>query len=162
MIHTTFLLLGSNLGEREYVLEKAATTIETKIGKVKTYSSIYETMAWGNEDQPAFLNQVIVVETSLNPEDLLVQINSIEKDLGRVRHEKWGERLIDIDILYFDDVIIDTEKLTIPHPEIVNRKFTLIPLAEIAADFVHPLINKKQKELLQNCKDELEVKRKSF
>ena len=157
MFHTTFLLLGSNLGKRAQVLKNAATIINNKIGKVKTYSSIYETLAWGNEDQPAFLNQVITVETSLSPQELLITINQIEDDLGRIRHEKWGERLIDIDILYYDDTIISSKELTVPHPEISNRKFTLIPLVEITPDFIHPVIGKTQKELLTDCSDELEV-----
>ena len=157
MFHTTFLLLGSNLGERAQVLKNAADIIDKKIGEVKIYSSIYETLAWGNEEQPAFLNQVIIVETSLKPEDLLITINDIEKELGRVRHKKWGERLIDIDILYFDESVISTENLTIPHPEISNRRFTLIPLIEIAANFVHPVNGKTQKELLVDCRDDLEV-----
>jgi 2-amino-4-hydroxy-6-hydroxymethyldihydropteridine diphosphokinase len=158
MSHKAYLLLGSNLGNRKEVLENAAVKIKEKIGVIGKYSSIYETLAWGIEDQPAFLNQVILVTTLLAPEELLITINIIEKELGRVRHEKWGERLIDIDILYFNNAIINTDDLKIPHPEIVNRRFTLIPLVEIAAEFIHPNLNKNQKELLFLCKDSLEVK----
>lgn len=162
MTHTAYLLLGSNLGNRKQILKNAATNIEAKIGSISVYSSIYETLAWGFEEQPAFLNQVIVVTTKLNPHQLLSTINNIETELGRVRHEKWGERLIDIDILYFDNLIVNTENLVIPHPEIANRRFTLIPLVEIAARFTHPILGKTQTELLANCKDELEVKKISF
>lgn len=159
MTHTTFLLLGSNLGNRKKVLKNAAVSIKKKIGKIEKYSSIYETLAWGNEDQPAFLNQVVIVETSLTPKEVLVTINSIEKELGRIRHKKWGERLIDIDILYYDDLIINTEKLKIPHPEIANRRFTLIPLIEIDPNFKHPILDKTHSSLLETCNDELEVKK---
>lgn len=158
MTHKTYLLLGSNLGDRKLMLKNAAAVISQKIGVIESYSSIYETLAWGIEDQPAFLNQVIKVETSLHPQKLLTTINGIEKELGRVRHQKWGERLIDIDILYYNEDIIETENLVIPHPEIINRRFTLIPLAEIAPNYVHPVIKKNQTALLEICKDKLEVK----
>ena len=159
MAHTAYLLLGSNLGKREEILENAVNSIKKTIGNVSKNSSIYETLAWGIEDQPAFLNQVIKIETTINPHQLLTAINKIEKELGRIRHEKWGERLIDIDILYYDDSVLDTQPLTIPHPEIANRKFTLVPLAEIAPEFFHPVLAKTQTELLKECKDGLEVKK---
>lgn len=158
MTHKTYLLLGSNLGDRKLILKNAAVVISQKIGVIESYSSIYETLAWGIEDQPAFLNQVIKVETSLHPQKLLTTINGIEKELGRVRHQKWGERLIDIDILYYNEDIIETENLVIPHPEIINRRFTLIPLAEIAPNYIHPIIKKNQSALLEICPDKLEVK----
>lgn len=158
MTHKTYLLLGSNLGDRKLMLKNAAVVISQKIGVIESYSSIYETLAWGIEDQPAFLNQVIKVETSLHPQKLLTTINGIEKELGRVRHQKWGERLIDIDILYYNEDIIETENLVIPHPEIINRRFTLIPLAEIAPNYIHPIIKKNQSALLEICPDKLEVK----
>lgn len=158
MTHKTYLLLGSNLGDRKLMLKNAAAVISQKIGVIESYSSIYETLAWGIEDQPAFLNQVIKVETSLHPQKLLTTINGIEKELGRVRHQKWGERLIDIDILYYNEDIIETENLVIPHPEIINRRFTLIPLAEIAPNYIHPIIKKNQSALLEICPDKLEVK----
>jgi len=159
MTHTSYLLLGSNLGKREEIVEKATLSINQIIGTVSEYSSIYETLAWGIEDQPAFLNQVIKVETILNPHQLLTTINKIEKELGRIRHKKWAERLIDIDILYYDDIVMDTPHLTIPHAEIVNRKFTLAPLAEVAPKLIHPVLGKTQLELLRDCNDGLEVKK---
>ena len=159
MAHKTFLLLGSNLGDRLEVLDSALHKIISDIGLVVTKSSIYETLAWGIEDQPAFLNQVLLVKTKLAPQDLLVAINKIEHDLGRVRHQKWGERLIDIDILYFDNEIVNDDNLIIPHPEIINRRFTLVPLVEIAANYKHPSLGQTQQELLAVCGDELEVKK---
>ncbi len=159
MIHKTFLLLGSNLGDRAKVLAQAQQEISLIIGTVINNSSIYETLAWGVEEQPAFLNQVLLVETKLNPQNLLKAINGIENDLGRVRYKKWGERLIDIDILYFDNEIVNDANLTIPHPEIINRRFTLVPLVEMASDFVHPSLGKTQTELLAECGDKLEVKK---
>ncbi len=159
MTHKVFLLLGSNLGNRFEVLLKAQKEISSSVGTVVNESSIYETLAWGIENQPDFLNQVLLVETHLSPQELLVAINEIEQDLGRVRHQKWGERLIDIDILYYENQIINTNNLIIPHPEIINRKFTLVPLVEIAPDFVHPGLGNTQEELLKVCSDELEVKK---
>jgi len=157
MAHKTFLLLGSNLGDRAEILLKARKEISSSVGAIVNESSIYETLAWGIEDQPAFLNQVLLVETMLRPQKLLIAINKIEQDLGRIRHQKWSERLIDIDILYYEDQVIDEEHLIIPHAEIVNRRFTLVPLVEIAADFVHPGLGKTQEELLRICGDKLEV-----
>lgn len=159
MTSKAFLLLGSNLGDREEIIAKAIIEIGIQIGDISIKSSIYETLAWGIEDQPAFLNQVVTVASSKKPDELLSTVNKIEKELGRVRHEKWGERLIDIDILYFDNLVINTMDLKIPHPEIINRRFTLVPLAEIAPDFVHPVLEKTQSELLESCEDGLEVKR---
>lgn len=156
---STTLLLGSNLGNRTEILKSAIKMLEEYVGKTTAVSSLYETLAWGIEDQPAFLNQVVILKTALSPEKLLVVINKIEKDLGRVRHKKWGERLIDIDILYYQDLIMKTDRLVIPHPEIANRKFTLVPLVELMPDFEHPLLKKTHSKLLISCKDELKVKR---
>ena len=161
MTHKIFLLLGSNLGNREEILSNVQQEISLSVGDVVNKSSIYETLAWGIEDQPSFLNQVLLVKTKLLPQDLLKVINKVERDLGRVRHQKWGERLIDIDILYYENEIINTKNLIIPHPEIANRRFTLVPLVEIAPDFIHPSIVKTQKELLSECPDRLEVKKYS-
>ncbi|MCF6360208.1 MAG: 2-amino-4-hydroxy-6-hydroxymethyldihydropteridine diphosphokinase [Cyclobacteriaceae bacterium] len=159
MAHKTFLLLGSNLGNRAEILVQAQKEIKSQIGSIERTSSMYETLAWGIEDQPAFLNQVLQVKTILSPPNLLNSINKIEQDLGRIRHQKWGERLIDIDILYYDSEIVKTDNLIIPHHEIANRRFTLVPLVEIAAYFVHPGLGKTQEELLEVCRDELKVKK---
>jgi 2-amino-4-hydroxy-6-hydroxymethyldihydropteridine diphosphokinase len=152
-----FLLLGSNLGNRAEVLNKAIEALEKNNVQLVNKSSVYETAAWGKTDQQAFLNQVVKVKTKYNPEELLSVILNIELELGRVRKVKWGERLIDIDILYFNNQIIKEEELEIPHPGIPNRRFTLIPLVEICPQFIHPVMQINQKELLNNCQDSLGV-----
>lgn len=152
-----FLLLGSNLGNRAEVLEKAIKTLLDNNVIVKQRSSVYETAAWGIRDQQAFLNQVIEVESGYTALELLQLILDIEQELGRVRKVKWGERLIDIDILYFNDEIINKKELKIPHPGIPDRKFTLIPLVEICPSSIHPVEKIDQKELLNRCEDELKV-----
>ena len=153
----SFLLLGANLGDRVATLRRAADLISERIGLVSQASGWYETAPWGIADQPAFLNQVLTVETTLGPEAMLAQTQGIEQELGRVRVEKWGARIIDIDILYYDQLILQTELLTIPHPYLHQRRFTLVPLAEIAPDFTHPVLQKTTLELLAECEDEGEV-----
>lgn len=153
----TFLLLGGNLGDRLLNLKLASQAILATCGEITKSSSIYETLAWGVTEQPNFLNQVIEVDSKLNPYELLAQINKIEKDLGRKRHQRWHERTIDIDILYYGNECVNSEALTIPHKELHNRKFTLVPLVEIAPNFVHPILKKTNLALLQSCMDELEV-----
>jgi 2-amino-4-hydroxy-6-hydroxymethyldihydropteridine diphosphokinase len=153
----TYLLLGSNQGNREYFLAQATSLITTRIGTVIHQSAIYETAAWGLEDQTAFLNQVLRVSTALPPTTLLTQINIIEKDLGRERRIKWGARVIDIDILYYDDLVLQTPELVIPHPHLQDRRFTLLPLAEIAPGFIHPVLKKSNEALVAECLDNLPV-----
>ncbi|TLU97990.1 2-amino-4-hydroxy-6-hydroxymethyldihydropteridine diphosphokinase [Dyadobacter luticola] len=152
-----FLLLGSNLGDRFAVLTSARQMIEEKVGPLVKESSVYETAPWGITDQPAFLNQVIEIETELAPEEVLRNILDIEHELGRVRYERWGARVIDIDLLYFNDLILDSARLTLPHPRISERRFTLIPLAEIAPNFINPFLKKNSSEMLAACEDESEV-----
>jgi 2-amino-4-hydroxy-6-hydroxymethyldihydropteridine diphosphokinase len=152
-----FLLLGSNLGNAEMHLKDAAETIRIQAGPITLASSIYATKAWGKTDQPDFLNQVIEIDCHKTPRELLSLLLKIEIELGRVRKEKWGARLIDIDILFFDDKTIDEPDLKIPHPQIPNRRFTLVPLAEIAPELIHPLLRKKITQLLRECPDFLEV-----
>lgn len=154
---TTYLLLGSNLGNRLNLLEQARDLINMHIGAITQVSGIYETAAWGLENQQAFLNQVLAVETNLTPEELLRHINTLEAELGRVRLERWGARVIDIDILYYDHLAMQTQRLTIPHPELPNRRFTLVPLAEIAPDYKHPVLACSNSQLLQQCADQLPV-----
>lgn len=151
------LLLGTNIGDKKRNLLQARELIIARIGKITKPSAIYQTSAWGKEDQDDFLNQVLAVETELSPERLLAMCLEIEKELGRVRYEHWGERLIDIDILYYADQVIASQRLTVPHPEIQNRKFTLVPLVEIAPDYIHPKMNQTNKDLLELCTDPLEV-----
>jgi 2-amino-4-hydroxy-6-hydroxymethyldihydropteridine diphosphokinase len=153
-----FLLLGSNLGNAELHLKEARKAIEL-LGPIIEASSLYSSQAWGKTDQPDFLNQVIEISTGCSPQRLLREILAIESELGRVRQEKWGARIIDIDILFYNSEIINEPDLKIPHPEIANRKFTLIPLSEIAAEWIHPVLNKSVQQLLLACSDKLDVRK---
>lgn len=154
-----FILLGSNIGTREKYLTTARQRLDVLVGAVCKASSVYETAAWGIEDQEAYLNQVVSLSTILAPEDVLVKALEIEKELGRIRRERWGARVIDIDVLFYEDQIVQSERLTIPHPELHNRLFTLIPLAEIAHEMVHPVFQKSIGQLLEACPDGLEVRK---
>jgi len=158
-MNTVYLLLGSNMGNSEKMLTVATNMIEKNIGKLTKSSSIYRTAAWGNEDQPDFLNQIIIVSSSLSSSTVLKEMFVIEKEMGRVRTTKNASRVIDIDMLFFNDEIIQTETLTVPHPQIQNRRFVLVPLAEIALDFIHPLLKKSSLELLSICSDKLNVQK---
>lgn len=158
-MHQVYLLLGANLGNRLLQLKTAKQEIEIQVGEIVKSSSLYETAAWGVEDVPNYLNQVVVVNSALEPNELLKVINEIEKKLGRTRNLRWESRVIDIDILYYDCLVMDTEKLTIPHPYLHFRKFTLVPLVEVDKDFVHPVLNKNHEELLLELNDNLEVKK---
>ncbi|KQS25362.1 2-amino-4-hydroxy-6-hydroxymethyldihydropteridine diphosphokinase [Dyadobacter sp. Leaf189] len=151
-----FLLLGSNLGDRAGILKQARQMIAEK-APIVTESSIYETEPWGLTDQPAFLNQVVEVTSTDEPELLLTHLLHIEQELGRVRKVRWGARLIDIDILYYGDTILEKEILTLPHPRLKERRFTLVPLFEIAAEFVDPKLKKSVSQLLEECPDKSEV-----
>jgi 2-amino-4-hydroxy-6-hydroxymethyldihydropteridine diphosphokinase len=152
-----FFLLGSNQGDRVHQLRDATNKISRLIGQIKKKSSIYQTVAWGKTDQPDFLNQALIVKSSLSSQEVLKIIHSIELEMGRQRTTKWSERVIDIDILYANDLIFNLSDLKIPHPEIQNRKFVLIPLVEIAPNFIHPILMKTNAELLSICKDSLAV-----
>jgi 2-amino-4-hydroxy-6-hydroxymethyldihydropteridine diphosphokinase len=154
-----FLLLGTNLGNRISNLAQALQAIDQRVGKVTKASSVYETSAWGKTDQPAFLNQAVEIATDLDPDVVLKKILTIEEHLGRARKEKWGERTIDIDILFYGEEVYERPQLVIPHPQLANRRFTLIPLNEIASGFVHPLFKKTVAELLNTCPDGLSVTR---
>jgi 2-amino-4-hydroxy-6-hydroxymethyldihydropteridine diphosphokinase len=157
-LQTTYLLLGSNLGNREEILEKAIQEIEEKIGVIDIRSKFYETTPWGLISQPDFLNIAIAVDTALNPYDLLQQTQMIEESLGRVRKEKWGARLIDIDIIFYGNQEVSQIDLIIPHPFMQERNFVLAPLREIAPDFVHPILGKSLQVLYDTCADIGEVK----
>lgn len=154
-----YLSLGGNLGDRLSNLTIAIRLISERIGEVLEESSIYETKAWGDTSQPDYLNMVIVVKTTLNPEELLNETQKIENELGRKRIEKWGARTLDIDILLINQLVINTERLKIPHPLMSERKFVLLPLMEIASEFIHPIFKTSIKTLTSGCEDTLEVKR---
>ncbi|WP_031528538.1 2-amino-4-hydroxy-6-hydroxymethyldihydropteridine diphosphokinase [Dyadobacter crusticola] len=155
-----FLLLGSNLGDRAAILKQAREMI-AEIAPIISESSIYETEPWGITDQPAFLNQVIEVRSAEEPELLLTHLLQIEQELGRVRKVRWGARLIDIDMLYYGDTILENTTLTLPHPRIKERRFTLVPLSEIAADFLDPKLKKPVSQLLGECTDPSQASRYS-
>lgn len=157
---TAYLLLGGNLGNREANLKKAIELLNDKIGKVITSSSLYETAAWGKTDQPAFLNQAIALQTNLSALEVLGLALGIEQELGRVRKDKWGERLIDIDLILFGDQIINIpDKLQVPHPHMQDRKFVMEPLAEIAPEVIHPVLGETILSISRNIDDPLEVKK---
>lgn len=153
-----YLLLGSNLGDRRENLLFARGHIADKAGEILLSSKIYETAAWGKTDQPAFLNQVVAIRTTLDPRTLLNTLLGIENIMGRERKIKWGERSIDLDILLYENEVINDPALVIPHPGIANRRFTLLPLAEIAASRIHPVLKKTMAQLLEECKDTLPAK----
>lgn len=154
-----FILLGSNVGDRQANLLNAQQEISRAMGEIITTSAVYKTAPWGNTQQPDFFNQVIEIQSTLTPDKLLKGIQKIEKRLGRTREVKWGPRIIDIDILLWGARTIKVPHLTIPHPELPNRRFTLLPLTEIAPHFIHPIVNKTMQALLEVCPDRLDVQR---
>jgi len=157
--YKAYLLTGSNLGDSINFLQQAATWVEKKCGVIKATSSYYKTAAWGLKEQPDFINQALAIETSLSPEDLMKSILAIEKQMGRERLMKMGPRVIDIDILIIDGIIKDSDLLKLPHPHLAERRFALIPLAEIAPTLLHTVEKKTVLQLLQDCKDDLDVQK---
>ncbi len=156
-MNTTYLLLGSNIGDSKTNLIQAAHFIATEIGEIEKSSSIYSTKAWGNTDQADFLNQILIVNTKVDAFDMMDRILGIEKKMGRIRSVKNAPRVIDIDILFYNNEIINTKDLIIPHPLMQERKFVLIPLNEVSPHFIHPVLNKNTGQILSSCKDELTV-----
>ena len=151
-----YLLLGSNIGNRGANLRTALVALSA-IGKITKESSIYETAAWGKTDQPPFYNQVVEIQTTVRAHELLAELLGIEVRMGRIRTSKWGERTIDIDILFYGEEIIEAPQLTIPHPQLQFRRFTLAPLNEIAPALKHPKLKTSIYDLLTNCPDVLPV-----
>lgn len=158
-MNSAFLLLGTNLGDRKNNLDQALRQIKGRVGNVIIASKIYETEPWGEKDQPSFFNLAVLVDTELSPERLMTQINNIEKDMGRVRTElnRWKERTIDIDILFYNQLILNTENLTIPHPRFHMRKFAITPMFEIAPEFIHPIFKSSIKAILAESTDNSRV-----
>ena len=150
---TAYLLTGSNLGDRNEFLDKALEKIKARAGQVLAVSSIFESAPWGKTDQPSFLNQAIKLSTALSPIDLLKVLLNIETELGRIRAEKYGPRLIDIDILLYGDLCLHEDQLQLPHPQLPNRRFALLPLLELSPELVHPESGIPFKVLLNNCPD---------
>jgi len=148
-----FLSLGGNLGNTPEIFERTYPMIENKVGPILQKSSLYQTAAWGLTDQADFLNQVLLLESSLTPNKILTEIQAIEKALGRERLVTWGPRTLDVDILFIDQEVIQESDLQVPHPHIQNRKFILIPMLEIAADWIHPISKKSIHELLNETTD---------
>jgi 2-amino-4-hydroxy-6-hydroxymethyldihydropteridine diphosphokinase len=158
-MNKVFLLIGGNMGDRLQNLHQAIDLLAATCGPVIQQSAVYETAAWGKTDQAAFLNQALELTTHLTARELIITILSVEEQMGRRRMEKFGPRIIDIDILFFNDVIIHEPDLTIPHPQLQNRRFVLVPMQEIAPELVHPVLKKTIDQLLQECPDELAVRR---
>lgn len=156
-MNKAFLLTGSNVGNRKVQLDKAIALLNEQCGTIIKSSAVYETAPWGKTDQPSFLNQALELETPLNARQLIRRILKIEKQLGRERKEKYGPRVIDIDILLFNNEIHANSFLIVPHPEMQNRRFALAPLAEINPSIVHPILKKSASQLLAECRDELPV-----
>ena len=156
-INKVFLSLGSNVGDRIHNLSLSRSKLFNEVGKIIYNSKIYESEPWGFKLQDCFLNQIIVIETYLDSKEVLEKILNIEKKLGRIRKGKWESRIIDIDILFYNNEVINLKDLIIPHPLIQNRNFILIPLNEIAKNYVHPQINKTISQLLKLSKDKLNV-----
>jgi len=157
-----YLLTGGNIGDRLNYLAKAKEEINKRCGCIIEESSVYETAAWGMRDQPDFLNQVLLISTALPPQKLLELLLEIEHEMGRFRGEKNGPRVIDIDILLYNDAIIHEPGLQIPHPRMASRRFVLTPLAEIAEELIHPETGKNIRQMLDECEDLLPVNKKSI
>ena len=156
-MHHLVLHTGTNIENRFANLQKANFNLELIVGPIIQQSHIYETAAWGNEDQNDFLNQALLLETELSARRVMHEILTLEYKMGRNRTLKWQPRIIDIDIIFFDKQIIDKKTLTVPHQLMQNRRFVLQPLMDIIPDFIHPILNKSIKALLEDCEDPLEV-----
>ncbi len=154
-------MIGGNMGDRMANLAMAIKLIEEQIGNIELKSSIYETAAWGQTNQPDFLNQALLVNTNMQADELMSKLLSIENLMGRIRTIKLGPRTIDLDIMYFNNEVISTNLITIPHPKLAERKFVLEPLFEIAPNYLHPVLNKTNASLLKDCGDSLAVYKKT-
>lgn len=154
-MNTAILLIGGNLGNRIEHLQQAIQIIDQQAGRVIKASALYETAPWGNVQQPDYLNQALQVQTLLAPLPLLHTLLNIERNIGRIRQQMWGARVIDIDIIFYNNEVISLPELKVPHPRMQNRQFVLVPLNEILPDWVHPVLQQDIRTLLADCKDEL-------
>ncbi|WP_106529207.1 2-amino-4-hydroxy-6-hydroxymethyldihydropteridine diphosphokinase [Chitinophaga niastensis] len=161
-MNTAILLIGGNLGDRTGNLHQAVQLIAATAGKIGKISALYQTAPWGAVDQPDYLNQALQLHTELDALTLLHTLLEIERKIGRIRQEKWGSRLIDIDLIFFNEEIISLPELKIPHPQMQFRQFVLVPLQEIIPDFVHPVLLKTINELHSICPDDLPVIRQEL
>lgn len=159
MSNRVYISLGGNVGNTQEIFSQTLQMLAEKVGKITQKSSLYQTAAWGNIPQNDFLNQVIELETTYDANKLLDSLLTIELYFKRDRKEKWGPRTLDLDILYFNQDLIETEHLQVPHPRIKERNFILIPLAEIAPNWIDPKENQTILQLKESCKDELLVKK---
>ena len=154
---SVFILLGSNLGDRQLLVNQACRMMEEKCGKIVAKSRLYESEPWGFKSEHWFLNQVVEVQTQLSPDEMMRQLLEIEKELGRDRstpHEGYVSRPMDLDILYWgEDLLVESQHVIVPHPRLHQRRFTLLPLCDIAPDYVHPIMKKTNLQLLDECQD---------
>ena len=161
MMECCYVLFGSNMGDKEALFAQACLLINNRCGSVVRVSASYESEPWGFEAEEWFLNRVIVVETEKGPEEILEQLLDIERELGRIRHPEiqgYASRTADLDILYYGNRIIHTNMLTVPHPRLHLRRFALVPMCEVAPEWVHPVFGLTQQELLLQCPDECVVR----
>jgi len=154
-MNTAILLIGGNMGDRPKFLQQAASLIAARAGHILRESTMYETAPWGDVQQPDYLNQALVVETTMEAPLLLDVLLEIEKEIGRVRRQKWGSRVIDIDMIFFNNEVITLPQLKVPHPQMQNRRFVLAPLQEIIPQWVHPILQLTVEQLLEACPDPL-------
>lgn len=161
MMERCYILFGSNMGDKDALFAQACLLINNRCGRVVQVSAAYESEPWGFKAEEWFLNRVIVVETEKSPEELLQQLLDIERELGRIRHPEiqgYTSRTADLDLLYFGQRVINTDTLTVPHPRLHLRRFALVPMCEVAPEWVHPIFGRTQQELLQQCPDECVVR----
>ncbi|WP_212003146.1 2-amino-4-hydroxy-6-hydroxymethyldihydropteridine diphosphokinase [Chitinophaga sp. HK235] len=154
-MNTAILLIGGNLGDRIANLQKAIQYIAAEAGEVIKTSALYQTAPWGSVDQPDYLNQGLEIHTTLDALTLLHTLLGIERRIGRIRQEKWGARVIDIDLIFFNSEIVSLPELKLPHPRMHLRQFVLVPLNEIVPDYLHPVLHKTVRQLQQECPDDL-------
>ena len=154
---SVFVLLGSNLGDRELLVNQACKIMGERCGEIVAKSRLYESEPWGFQAEHWFLNQVVELKTSLSPDALMTELLAIEKELGRDRttpHEGYVSRPMDLDILYWGrDLIVEKQHVIVPHPRLHQRRFTLLPLCDVASDYVHPILKKTNRQLLDECQD---------